>query len=211
MTSLPWPPASTYSSNCISHRSRGLHAHRTPYSSRSAAYQAADDVPVLHDVFTIQQVTHIELRMLDQLGYDLASLTPMVWVDIFRRRFSLRWQQLRPQGNFLTRHLHSQSGRRDCLARVCAPFVAAQRVRGAVNALPAWSLAQFLRPATSLYLVAPTFCFCLFAVSFLCALVTLHNSHSSQLSCVEIVILISTIGARDWVSCTIHSAHDMTP
>ena len=50
-----------------------------------------DDVPVLHNAYTIQQVVHTEFRMLQQLGCALATLTP-VWVDIFRRRFTL-WQQ----------------------------------------------------------------------------------------------------------------------
>ena len=30
--------------------------------------------------------------MLQQLSYELATLTPMAWVDIFRRRFTLRQQ-----------------------------------------------------------------------------------------------------------------------
>ena len=37
-----------------------------------------------------QQITHIEFWMLEQLGHELATLTPMAWVDIVRRRFSLR-------------------------------------------------------------------------------------------------------------------------
>ena len=52
----------------------------------------------------MQQVTHIEFRMPEQWGYELATLTPMAWVDIFHRRFLLRQQlQQRPQSNSLTR------------------------------------------------------------------------------------------------------------
>ena len=39
--------------------------------------------------YTIQRVAHIQFRMLEQLGYDLGTLTPMAWVDIFRRVFAL--------------------------------------------------------------------------------------------------------------------------
>ena len=56
-----------------------------------------DGVPVLHNAFTIQRVVHSEFRMLQQLGYQLTTLTPMAWVDIFRQRLTLRqWQ---PQGD----------------------------------------------------------------------------------------------------------------
>ena len=47
-----------------------------------------------------QQVAHVEFRLLEQMGYEVA---PMGWVDIFRRRFSLRQQQQRPQSNFFVR------------------------------------------------------------------------------------------------------------
>ena len=61
------------------------------------------DVLALHDAFTIQRVAHFEFRVLEQLGCELATLTPMASVDIFRRRFSLRQQHQRPQSNSLTR------------------------------------------------------------------------------------------------------------
>ena len=32
--------------------------------------------------------------MLQQLGYELTTLPPMAWVDIFRQRFTLQQQQL---------------------------------------------------------------------------------------------------------------------
>ena len=111
----------------------------------------------------------------------LSHLNFMAWVDIFRRWFSLRQQQQRPQSNSHTRlqlagspteflaaiayqvgslsefpilsHLHSQPGRRCSLVQV---------VRLAVNSLPAlrpssFPLAHLLRPAAFLHLVAPTF------------------------------------------------------
>ena len=64
-----------------------------------------------------------------------------------------------------------------------------------VNSFPVLGLRL---SATSLYLVAPTFCFCPCAVSFSCVLVTFHKSHSSRVPYVEILIVISTTDARDW-------------
>ena len=64
--------------------------------------QQPGDVPVLHNAFTIQRVAHIGFRMVQQLGCELATLTSMAWVDIFRWRFALR-QQRRPQGDSLIR------------------------------------------------------------------------------------------------------------
>ena len=50
-----------------------------PHASACAAPLAGgqpDDVPVLHNAYTIQQVVHTEFRMLQQLSYELATLTP---------------------------------------------------------------------------------------------------------------------------------------
>ena len=51
--------------------------------------QQPGDVSVLHNAHTIQRVAHVQLRMLEQLGYELATLTPMAWVDISANRQSL--------------------------------------------------------------------------------------------------------------------------
>ena len=37
-----------------------------------------------------QQVVHKEFRMLQQLGYEIALLTPIDWIDIYRRRQQLQ-------------------------------------------------------------------------------------------------------------------------
>ena len=65
-----------------------------------------DDVPVLLNASTIQLVTHMEFRMLEQLKYELATLTLVAWVDIFRRRLSLcqQQQQQRSRNIFLMTH-----------------------------------------------------------------------------------------------------------
>ena len=72
-TSLPWPPPSTCSSNYTFRRRKGIHT-RSP----TVAKQQLNDVSVLHNACTIQQVTHIEFRMLEHLGCELETLTPMV-------------------------------------------------------------------------------------------------------------------------------------
>ena len=41
-----------------------------------------DDVPVLHTARTIQQITHVQFRILELLEFDLATLTPAAWVEI---------------------------------------------------------------------------------------------------------------------------------
>ena len=58
--------------------------------------QQPDDVPVLNDASTIEQITHIEFWTLEQLEFELATFTPMAWVDIFSLRLSL-WQQQQQQ------------------------------------------------------------------------------------------------------------------
>ena len=58
--------------------------------------QQPDDVPVLHYAGTVQQVTHIEVWVLKQLEFELATLTPMACFDVFIWRHSL-WQQLQQQ------------------------------------------------------------------------------------------------------------------
>ena len=108
-------------------------------------------------------VPHCVTRIQDAgtVGYELATLTRTAWVNIFRRRFSLRQQQ-RPQSNSLSRlqpavpteslavianqvaaapfsgfpilsYFHSQPGQRCNLVRFCALLVAAQLVRLAVK------------------------------------------------------------------------------
>ena len=37
----------------------------------------------------MQRVTHIEFRILEQLKYELATFTPVAWVDTFRRRLTM--------------------------------------------------------------------------------------------------------------------------
>ena len=49
-----------------------------------------EDVPELHNAYTIYQVVHTELRMLQQLGYERTIPTPMNWIDIHRQRKTLR-------------------------------------------------------------------------------------------------------------------------
>ena len=51
----------------------------------------ADDV---HSGSAVQRVVHAEFRMLQQLGYELRTTTPMARVGIFRQRFALRQRQL---------------------------------------------------------------------------------------------------------------------
>ena len=58
--------------------------------------QQPDDLPVLNDASTIEQITHIEFWTLEQLEFELATFTPMAWVDIFSLRLSL-WQQQQQQ------------------------------------------------------------------------------------------------------------------
>ena len=80
--------------------------------------------------------------MLEQLCYELATLTPMAWANIFRRRFVSRQQQ-QPQSGSLVPHPastrksplipHSQPRRRCSLVSFCARSVAAQLVRLEVN------------------------------------------------------------------------------
>ena len=43
--------------------------------------QQPDDAPVLHNACAIQQVTHVEFRMLEQLGCELATLARLAWAD----------------------------------------------------------------------------------------------------------------------------------
>ena len=38
-----------------------------------------DDVPVLRSASTVQRVVHAEFRMLQQVGYELATIAPMVF------------------------------------------------------------------------------------------------------------------------------------
>ena len=71
-----------------------------------------DDLPVLHNTRTSQQVTHVEFRVLEVLGFELAALTPAAWVEVFSRRFPLWEQQLLLQQ---LRWFCSQSGRRRSL------------------------------------------------------------------------------------------------
>ena len=51
-----------------------------------------NDDPVSHTAGTIQQVTRVELRVLEILEFELPTLTPAAWIEIFSRRHSL-WQQ----------------------------------------------------------------------------------------------------------------------
>ena len=51
------------------------------------------DVPGLHTARTVQQATRAEFYTLEVLGFELATPTPAAWVEIFRRRLSLRQQQ----------------------------------------------------------------------------------------------------------------------
>ena len=44
-----------------------------------------DDVPELHNSYTIQQIVHTGFRILRQLGYEVAILTPMNWIDTYRQ------------------------------------------------------------------------------------------------------------------------------
>ena len=167
MTSLPWPPPSTCSSNL--HLSPQQRCQRTLPELLTAVAelltrQQPDHLPILHCGSTIQQVTHIEFRVLEQLEYELAALTPVAWGDIFRRRHSLwQQQQQRSQNNSHTqpqpcssfripRRLR-QSGCRGSrsefpvLMYFCKPVRSAQRlgscaaqhVCSAVNSLPALS------------------------------------------------------------------------
>ena len=48
--------------------------------------------PVLHSAGTVQQVTRAEFHILDILGFELATPTPVAWIQIFRRRLSL-WEE----------------------------------------------------------------------------------------------------------------------
>ena len=109
-----------------------------------------EDVPELHDTYTIHLAVHAEFRMLQQLGYGLTTLTPVAWVDIYRRRYTLRQQLHKDPFNrlqqadradslaFLTNqlcrnpllgrpiqcHLHGQSNRHGCLVCFCSLVVA---------------------------------------------------------------------------------------
>ena len=59
----------------------GLLARRQPHNA-----------PKLRTAWTIQQVTRAEFHILEVLNYELGTLTPAAWIDIFGRRLSL-WEQ----------------------------------------------------------------------------------------------------------------------
>ena len=176
-TSLPWPPPSSCSSNFVFRRRKGIHT-RSPTFTR----QPLDDVPVLHNACTIQQVTYIEFRMLEHSGCELATLTPMV----------LRQQlQQRHQSNSFTQ---PQPAVPTEFLAVFANQAAAAHIQNLRSACSRCDeLFTCAQPPASTG--APTFCFRPCAVSFLCALLILHNSHSSQLPFVDILKAISSIGA----------------
>ena len=119
--------------------------------------QQPDDVPVLHDARTIQQVTRVEFQILEQPEFELATLTPLRWVHIFSRRLSL-WQQQQQQrqphpavppvflavfadqvaaghvqGFTLLFSFHSQSDGRNSLVCVSSSVGTAERSCRAVN------------------------------------------------------------------------------
>ena len=99
------------------------------------------NVPVLHNASSILRVTHIEFRILEQMELGLAILTPMAWVEIFRRRLARSGSiprtmpALRPTCSSVRMvrplcqsgcraelpflfHLHSQSDRSNCLVYI---------------------------------------------------------------------------------------------
>ena len=72
------------------------------------------DVPALREARKVQQVTRAEFHFLEILGFELATPTPMAWVEIFRRRLSL-WQQeqlLQPHHSGFRWIVDAQSGRK---------------------------------------------------------------------------------------------------
>ena len=125
MTSLPWPPLSLFIIVHLSPQQKYPRIIPELLTAVAALFsrQQLGDVLVLLNAYTIQQVAHVEFWMLEQLGYELATLTPMGWVGIFRRRFSLR-QQSRPQSNSLTRLQQAVSA--EALAVVAYQVAAAQ-------------------------------------------------------------------------------------
>ena len=68
-----------------------------------------DDVPALRNGRTIQQVVPREFRMLQELCYEVAVLTPMDWIDIYRGRHTLRQQLQRCPLSFRNKRQHSQT------------------------------------------------------------------------------------------------------
>ena len=125
--------------------------------------------------YSTTPLQHAEIRMLQQLSYERATLTPMAWVDIFRQRFTLRQQQLQGTSStgsnwhfVLTSSLFGPTSTGQpswCGCQVC--FCALM-----VDLCPVFSFGQ-LQFST---LLLPPF-FSPFAVFFLFTLPALHNTH----------------------------------
>ena len=96
--SLPQLPPSSCSSSYIFHRSRGTHARFPNYSQQSQRNLPGGNLMMFQYLTMRTPSPKSKSGMLEQLGYELATLTPMAWVDIFRR-LSLRQQQHRPDSN----------------------------------------------------------------------------------------------------------------
>ena len=88
-TSLPWLPLSACSFFDKSSTVAGV----TPHASRMLiavtkllTRHQFNDVPALHTARTIQQVTRADFHCLEILEFELSSLTPAAWIEIFSRR-----------------------------------------------------------------------------------------------------------------------------
>ena len=81
-------------------------ASRTAHCSCTTSHQhQPHDVPALCTARTVQLVTRAELHILEILVFELATLTPAAWVEIFRRRLSLWQRQLLQPPDLLTSRL----------------------------------------------------------------------------------------------------------
>ena len=79
------------------------------------------------NAYTTQQVVHTEFRVLQQLGCEVTLPTPMGWLDICRRRLTLRQQLQRDP-----LHRLQQATRADALAFLTHQF-AATHIRDALT------------------------------------------------------------------------------
>ena len=95
MTSLSWPPPSTcHQTTPLSAAEVSTHASELLSAvAELLTRQQPDDVPVLHNASTIQQVTHIEFRMLE-LPHELGEISLHSEAVVTKPAWSTTPQQL---------------------------------------------------------------------------------------------------------------------
>ena len=135
-----------------------------------------DDVPGLHRASTVQRVVHAEFRMLQQLVYELATLTPMAWVDILRQRFTLRQRRQGDPINQLQTAPHAEQTTLEMSQSVSPPLQPSWH--GCLVCLKAYLVAPRLSPGSEL----PVCGLSSLAASHMFSTLLLPPSHPSLLS-----------------------------